>query len=188
MTGNFVEIPSSVTIEAENGVEMDAAVFRCRHQRIEAGISWLINGSSSRLYRDVMDDFIRESSGTHVDTLTIPAIPEYNGSEVVCEATFFDESLRREVTPPANLILIGMLAYGVLLLDYVLSFLIVTHEATTRPPPPTTMEPCKTGSFRGVLIVVMTVHCACCFTFFIVTREAITQPTPTTTMEPGKTG
>ena len=62
----------------------------------------------------------------------------------------------------------------------------MTREAATQPPPPTTMEPGKTGSFRGVLIVAMTAHCACCFTFFMVTHEAITQPP--TTMEPGKTG
>ena len=92
MTGNFMEIPSSVTTEVENGVEMDA-VFRCRHQHIDAGISWLINGSFSViLYPDVVDGFIRDSNGTRTDTLTIPAIPEYNGTEVVCEATFFNES------------------------------------------------------------------------------------------------
>ena len=107
MTGNFIETPSPVTIEIENGVEMDA-VFRCHHQRIDARIGWLINGSFSALYRDVVDGFIRDSNGTRVDILTIPAIPEYNGTEVVCEATFFDESLRREATPPADLIMIGM--------------------------------------------------------------------------------
>ena len=107
MTGNFIEIPSSVTVEVENGVEMDA-VFRCRHQHIDAGISWLINGSSSRLHRDIVDGFVRDSNGARVDTLTIPAIPEYNGTEVVCVATFFGGSLRREVAPPANLTIIGM--------------------------------------------------------------------------------
>ena len=111
MTGNFIEIPSSVTIEVENGMEMDA-VFRCRHQHIEAGISWRINGSSSRLYPDVMESFVRDSNGTSVDMLIIPAIPGYNGTEVVCVATVFDESFIHEVTPPANLIIIiGMLAY-----------------------------------------------------------------------------
>ena len=91
-------------------MEMDA-VFRCRHQRIDAVISWLINGSSSRLYCDVVDSFIRDNNGTRVEILTIPAIPEYNGTEVVCMATFFDES-PDEVTPPADLIIIvnmGML-------------------------------------------------------------------------------
>ena len=106
MTGNFIEIPSSVTVEIENGVEVNA-VFRCRHQRIEVGIHWLINGSLSILYPDVVDSFIRDSNGTRVETLTIPAIPEYNGTEVVCVATFIDGS-PSEVTPPANLIIIGM--------------------------------------------------------------------------------
>ena len=118
ITGNFIEIPSSVTIEVENGVMVDA-VFRCRHQRIEAGISWQINGSSSRLYLDVVDGFILDSNDTRIETLTIPAIPEYNGAEIVCVATFFGES-PDEVTLPADLIIIvnnnniiimGMLTY-----------------------------------------------------------------------------
>ena len=116
MNENFIEIPTSVTIEVENGVEMDA-MFRCRHQRVDAVISWQINGSSSRLNHDVVDSFIRQSNGTIVDTLTIPAIPEYNGTEVVCVATFFDGS-PSEVTPPANFTVLiineGMLACRVL--------------------------------------------------------------------------
>ena len=67
-----------------------------------------------------MDSFILDSNDIRIETLTIPAIPKYNGTEVVCVATINDESLRREVTPPANLIIIGMLAYRVLLLDYYL--------------------------------------------------------------------
>ena len=54
-----------------------------------------------------MDSFIQDSNGTRIETLTIPAIPEYNGTEVVCVATFVDRS-PDEVTPPANLIIIGM--------------------------------------------------------------------------------
>ena len=120
MNENFIEIPTSVTIEVENGVEMDA-MFRCRHQRVDAVISWQINGSSSRLNPDVVDSFIRDSSGTIVDTLTIPAIPEYNGTEVVCVATIIKEFLH-ELTPPANLTVFiineGMLACRVLRLCY----------------------------------------------------------------------
>ena len=99
MIRNFIEIPSSVTIEVESGVEIDA-VFRCRHQCIEAVISWLMNG---RLNPDVVDGFIRDSNGIRIETLTIPAIPKYNGTEVVCVATFIDRS-PSEVTPPANFI------------------------------------------------------------------------------------
>ena len=114
VTGNFIEIPSPATIEIVNGVEVDA-VFRCRHQCLDAQIGWLINGSFSVLYRDVVDGFTRDN-GTRVDTLTIPAIPEYNGTEVVCIATFFGGS-PDEVIPPADLIIIGMVAYRVLVLD-----------------------------------------------------------------------
>ena len=118
MTGNFVESPSPVIVEVDVDMEVNA-VFRCRHQRVEAGIHWLFNGSLSRLYPNVVDGSIRDSNGTRVDTLTIPAIPEYNGTEVVCVATFFDES-PDEVTPPADLIIIvdtGMLTFIVLVLD-----------------------------------------------------------------------
>ena len=111
MTGNysgFVENPSSMTIEVEEGLQREA-VFRCRHQHIDTVIGWQINRSTSRLYPDVVDSFIYDSNGTRVDTLTIPAIPEYNGTEVVCVANFFDGS-PREVTPPAVFIVIGMLA------------------------------------------------------------------------------
>ena len=112
VTGNFIETPSPVVIEVENGVEMDA-VFKCRHQRIDAAISWLMNGSSSKLHRDVVDGFIRNNNDMRIETLTIPAIPVYNGTEVVCVTTFFDGSLS-EVTPPAVLIIIGMLVYRIL--------------------------------------------------------------------------
>ena len=102
----FVESPSFVIMEVENGVERDA-VFRYRHQYRDAVISWQINESVSVLYPDVVDGFVRDSNGTHVNTLTVPAIPEYNGTEVVCVASFFDGS-PIEVTPPAGLIITGI--------------------------------------------------------------------------------
>ena len=103
----FAESPSSVIIEIEDSIERDA-VFRCRHQRRDAGINWLINGSFSSVYPDVVDGFIRDYNGTRVETLAIPAIPEYNETEVVCVATFIDGS-PPELTPPAEII-IGILA------------------------------------------------------------------------------
>ena len=91
-------------MEIEDGVQRNT-VFRCRHQCIDAVISWQINESSSKLYTDVVDGFVRDSNGTRVDTLTIPAIPEYNGTEVVCVTTFFDGS-PLEMTLPAILVII----------------------------------------------------------------------------------
>ena len=105
MSSGFAESPSTVMIVVENGMERKA-VFMCRHQHIDADISWRINGSSSRRYDDAVDGFIQDSNGTRVDTLTIPAIPEYNGTEVVCRATLDGSPL--EVTPPADLIVIGI--------------------------------------------------------------------------------
>ena len=78
---------------------------------IDMFISWQINGSSSRLYRDVVDGFIQDSNGTLVDTLTVPAIPEYNGTEIIRVATFFDGS-PNEVTPPAHLIITSIQCTG----------------------------------------------------------------------------
>ena len=51
---DFAEFPSSVITEVESGVER-VAVFRCRHEVIDAVISWQMsmNGSPSRLYPDV---------------------------------------------------------------------------------------------------------------------------------------
>ena len=126
LAGSFAESPSSVTIEVENGVER-CTVFRCRHQRLDAVITWQINGSSSRLYPDVVDGFMRDSNGTHVDTLTIPAIPKYSGTEVVCVATFLVGS-PIEVAPPAGLIIIGMLANRVLLDDGLLNAQFHMHS------------------------------------------------------------
>ena len=100
----FAESPSSVTIEVENGAERDA-VFRCRHQRIDVFISWQINGLSFTIYPDVVHSFGPDSNGILVDTLTIPAIPEYNETEIVCVAIFLDGS-PLEMTPPAILVII----------------------------------------------------------------------------------
>ena len=50
VTANFIETPSPMAIEV---MEMDA-VFRCRHQRIEADISWLMNGTSSGFYLEIL--------------------------------------------------------------------------------------------------------------------------------------
>ena len=57
------------------------AEFRCQHQSIDATISWLFNGSSATRFPNVT----RMDSGG-VSTLTVPSVPEYNGTEVVCEA------------------------------------------------------------------------------------------------------
>ena len=100
-----------MTIEVANGMEQPA-MFRCRHQRIDAEIGWQINGTSFRVYRDVMDGSYQDDDGRRVDTLTIPAIPVYNEAEVVCVATFFDGS-PLEVTPSATLIITGVLAIHV---------------------------------------------------------------------------
>lgn len=86
--------------------ENQDAVFRCRHEGA-VFINWLINGKTSTEFSDVVMDLIRESNGTNVRTLTIPAIPIYNGTVVVCVATLIGSN--PETTPPVILTIAGQL-------------------------------------------------------------------------------
>ena len=79
----FIETPSSITVEFVSGVDRTVE-FRCQHDRADA-IIWKLNGSSIRDYDGIMGSSIRED-GILVDTLSIPVIPAYNRSEVVCSA------------------------------------------------------------------------------------------------------
>ena len=98
----FVELPSSITVEYESGVDR-TVVFRCRHEESLASVVWELNGTSSRAYPDVVDSFVRED-GIRVDTLTVPVIPTYNRTEVVCSTTVNGVT---EETPAALLIITG---------------------------------------------------------------------------------
>ena len=77
-------------------------VFRCRYDQAD-GIIWKLNGGSILDYDGVVDSHIIED-GIRVDTLTVPVIPAYNRSTVVCSAivdgSFVD-------TPAAVLIITG---------------------------------------------------------------------------------
>ena len=84
--------------------ENQEALFRCRHEQADF-IVWQINGIPSFQYPDVVVVSIEESNGTIiVPTLTIPAIPTYNGSAVVCVAFV---GATRETTPPVTLTITG---------------------------------------------------------------------------------
>ena len=77
-------------------------MFRCGHSTADT-IRWKVNGSlvgrnTPNLLITTYDD-----SGNVVDTLTITAQPEYNGTEVVCVARF-DNGRPEEKTNPAELI------------------------------------------------------------------------------------
>ena len=98
----FIELPSSITIEYVSGVDKTVE-FRCRHEELVAAIVWQLNGTSSRIYTDVVDSFVRED-GIRVDTLTVPVIPTYNGTEIVCSTTVNGVT---EETPAALLIITG---------------------------------------------------------------------------------
>ena len=81
------------------------ALFRCRHEQLEAIIVWMMNGMSSKKDVNVMDGYVIDTNGTRVETLAIPAIPKYNGTKVVCHAWIIDGS--RERTPTATLLITG---------------------------------------------------------------------------------
>ena len=83
-------------------------MFRCRHLQADAIIGWRINGSPIALYPDITTGSIQDSDGMRVDTLNIPAIPEYNGTMIEYFAAFVDGS-PTESTPSVTLIITGLL-------------------------------------------------------------------------------
>ena len=93
-------------IEYESGIETNA-LFRCRHQLLDAIIGWQINGSSIGQYLDVKRGVIPDNDSL-VETLTIPALLEYNGTTVVCLAFFTDGSPTKS-TPAVTLTVTGLL-------------------------------------------------------------------------------
>ena len=80
------------------------AVFRCRHPTADI-IRWRVNGSlvGGNPPPDIIRDIIRDDNGNLVDTLTITARPQYNGTEVVCVARF-DDRRPEELSQPVILI------------------------------------------------------------------------------------
>lgn len=101
----FSETPMTIIVGVENGTK-EEVTFRCHHQRLDAVIGWQMNGLPHDYFADVVDGSVRESNGTLVYTLTIPARIEYNETEVVCKALFPDGS-PPESAPPAILIITG---------------------------------------------------------------------------------
>jgi hypothetical protein len=94
----FAEVPSKETIELGR---RELVEYRCRHTSSDALINWLVNGSSLGDFPDIRSESVSEDGNT-VYILTIPAEPQYNGTEVVCVAFFLDGS-PREMTPPVKL-------------------------------------------------------------------------------------
>ena len=67
------------------------AKFRCRHQSTDAIIIWRVNGSSASEFPGAVAVTVFNEGN-----LTIPAIPENDGIEVVCLALFTDGRLPEE--------------------------------------------------------------------------------------------
>ena len=96
---DFTTVPSS--LEVNTGEE---AVFLCRYPG--ASINWLINGTAAVSSPSVTVTFSGEQQS---DTLTITALPEYNGTEVQCVALLQDYSLQR--APAVQLLINCKLSY-----------------------------------------------------------------------------
>ena len=108
---DFSRIPRSQNVDL--GLD---AVFRCQH-RGALSIGWLVDGiPENRLNNSGM--FItsgnyRDENNSLVYTLTIFARPEYNGTTVVCVATFLDSPLQR--SSPARLTIEGLYNISILI-------------------------------------------------------------------------
>ena len=78
------------------------AEFRCQHQTAD-NIGWTVNGSSTNQLQapDIMTSS-RIENGAAVQILSIPALPVYNNTDVVCVAVILNP-LTSESSPPATL-------------------------------------------------------------------------------------
>ena len=94
----FAEVPSNVTVE----LGTPPPPLRCRHASLEALITWRVNGSFVGRFPSITSGSVNEN-GNIVDTLTIPAEPQYNGTVVECLAFFLDGS-PIEVTPAVTIL------------------------------------------------------------------------------------
>ena len=90
----FTEVPTSQVVFVG-----EESVFRCRHLTANL-IDWRVNGSlvGQNPPPDITPGTVRDDDDSLVNTLTIIAHPEYNGTEVVCVAVFYDGS-QPELSP-----------------------------------------------------------------------------------------
>ena len=95
----FTTVPSSLEVNAG-----EEAVFLCQYPG--AAINWLINGVAAVSSLSIT---ITSSDEQASDTLTITALPEYNGTEVQCVALLLDFSVQR--APAVQLLINCKLSY-----------------------------------------------------------------------------
>ena len=76
------------------------AVFRCQHQTADT-IRWRVNGTlvGRSPPPDITPSTTRDNNGNLVDTLTVIARSQYNGTMVVCVARFDDGSPDEQTVP-----------------------------------------------------------------------------------------
>ena len=86
------------------------AIFRCRHPNA-SNVRWSIDGEVVRgrnFPSGITPGTERDENQLLVQTLTIVAGPLYNGTKIICVATF-DDGSPDEMTPPV--ILEGIIAW-----------------------------------------------------------------------------
>ena len=103
----FMLTPSTRIISTETVTSESIATFYCQHNRAEAAIGWLVNGTAlSQLDATVNVTHSRTPlpGSTTLNTLMFPARLEYNETSIVCLAVFFDGSPADISQPPAYLL------------------------------------------------------------------------------------
>ena len=104
-SATFEIVPSSLTV----AVEQETATFYCQHSNSD-GINWRVDGLSLNVLNSPN---IHSSSsnpqinGAKLYSLSIKTVSEFNQSNVVCVAVFFDES-PSQYTPPVTLLIQGL--------------------------------------------------------------------------------
>ena len=97
----------------------EQAIFHCQYLTADY-VLWHVNGTVVRrnYHPDITPGTTRDDNDELVDTLTITAHPEYNGTEVVCVAGFDDG---RPEEPSGTVFLLGIIRpdqFNLLLLGY----------------------------------------------------------------------
>lgn len=85
-----------------------SAVFNCQHDSADI-VTWLVNSTSlSSLGTQSITECINTlPDGAQLHQLKIPAISEYNMTEIVCRALFLDCNSAPQMTDPVYLIFKG---------------------------------------------------------------------------------
>ena len=112
------------------------AEFRCQHPTAD-DITWAINGTSLNQLQDPDNNLMTPSrieNGSAVQILSIPALPIYNNTDVVCVAVILNP-LTSESSPPATLTVLPGWSVVTEFITVFISFLFPETIKITAPSP-----------------------------------------------------